>query len=166
MYYLAFLRGNVSQMEQQVAWAAGKPGDEDVLLSMQSDTEAYYGRLTKARDFSRRAVESAVRADAKETAALWRLNAALREAELGSTADAKQGVTAALALSTARDVKLFAALTLARSGDASRAKTLAEELEKSYSTDTIMKIYWLPTIKAAIEPFEVLTCSPRCQTPE
>ena len=151
IYVLAFLRGDAAQMEQQVAWAAGKPGDEDVLLSMQSDTEAYYGRLTKARDFSRRAVESAVRADAKETAALWRLNAALREAELGSTADAKQGVTAALALSTARDVKLFAALTLARSGDASRAKTLAEELEKSYSTDTIMKIYWLPTINAAIE---------------
>jgi len=131
IYLLAFLRGDAAQMEQQVAWAAGKPGDEDVLLSMQSDTEAYYGRLTKARDFSRRAVESAVRADAKETAALWQLNAALREAELGSTADAKQGVTAALALSTARDVKLFAALTLARSGDASRAKTLAEELEKA-----------------------------------
>jgi serine/threonine protein kinase/tetratricopeptide (TPR) repeat protein len=151
IYLLAFLRGDTAQMEQQVAWAAGKPGDEDVLLSMQSDTEAYYGRLTKARDFSRRAVESAVRADAKETAALWQLNAALREGELGNTAYAKEGVTAALALSTARDVKLFAALTLARGGDAPRAKALVEELEKSYPTDTIMKIYWLPTIKAAIE---------------
>ena len=38
-------------MEQQVAWGAGKPGDEDALLSTQSDTESYYGRLTKARDF-------------------------------------------------------------------------------------------------------------------
>jgi serine/threonine protein kinase/tetratricopeptide (TPR) repeat protein len=151
IYLLAFLRGDAAQMEQQVAWAAGKSGDEDVLLSMQSDTEAYYGRLTKARDFSRRAVESAVRADAKETAALWQLNAALREAELGNSAYAKQGVTAALALSTARDVKLFAALALARSGDGPRAKALAEELEKSYPTDTIMKLYWLPTINAAIE---------------
>ena len=56
-------------MEHQVAWAAGKPGTEDLLLSFQSDTEAYYGRLTKARDFSRRAVDAAVRADSKETAA-------------------------------------------------------------------------------------------------
>jgi tetratricopeptide (TPR) repeat protein/predicted Ser/Thr protein kinase len=151
IYILAFLRGDAAQMEQQVAWAAGKPGDEDVLLSMQSDTEAYYGRLTKARDFSRRAVDSAVRADSKETAALWQLNAALREAELGNTANAKQGVAAALALSPGRDVKLFAALTLSRSGDAPRAKALAEELEKSYPTDTIMKLYWLPTINAAIE---------------
>ena len=151
MYLLAFLRGNAAQMEQQVAWAGGKPGDEDVLLSMQSDTEAYYGRLSKARDFSRRAADSAIRAYSKETAALWQLNAALREAELGNTALAEQGITAALALSQARDVKLFAALTLGRSGDAPRARALVEELEESYPTDTIMKLYWLPTINAAIE---------------
>ncbi len=151
MYYLAFLRGDAAQMEQQVAWAAGKPGDEDALLSMQSDTEAYYGRLNKAQDFSRRAVDSAVRADAKETAALWQVNAALREAELGNTASARQGVTAALALAPGRDVKVFAALTLARIGDALRAKALTEELEKSYPTNTLLKLYWLPTINAAIE---------------
>ena len=34
MYYLAFLRQDLAQMEQQVAWGAGKPGDEDPLLSM------------------------------------------------------------------------------------------------------------------------------------
>jgi tetratricopeptide (TPR) repeat protein/predicted Ser/Thr protein kinase len=151
LYFLAFLRGDAAQMAQLVARGAGKPGDEDALLSMQSDTESYYGRLTKARDFSRRAVDSAVRGDSKETAALWQLNAALREAELGNTAYAKHGVTAALALSAGRDVKVFAALTLTRIGDVPRAKALAEELEKSYPTDTIMKLYWLPTIKAAIE---------------
>src|SRR5437667_595077 len=81
MYYLAFLQRDSAQMEQQLAWGTGKPGAEDPLFSAQSDTEAYYGRLTKARDFSRRAVDSAVRADSKETAALWQVNAALREAE-------------------------------------------------------------------------------------
>ncbi len=84
MYYVAFLHTDLAQMEQQVAWAAGKPGDEDVLLSAQSDTEGYYGHLTKARDFSRRAVDSAVRADSKETAALWQVNPALREAGYGN----------------------------------------------------------------------------------
>ena len=151
MYYFAFLRGDATQMEQQVAWGAGKPGDEDPLLSMQSDTEAYYGRLGKARDFSRRAVDSAVRADSKETAALWQANAALREAELGNTASARQGVTAALALSQGRDVKVLSALALARSGDVPRAKAMAEELEKNYPSNTILKLYWLPAINAAIE---------------
>jgi hypothetical protein len=138
-------------MEQQVAWGAGKPGDEDLLLSMQSDTDAYYGRMSKARDFSRRAVDSAVRADSKETAGSWQVNAALREAELGNAAAAKQGVAAALALSPGRDVKMAAALTLARIGEVQRARALAGELEKSYPTNTLLKLYWLPTINAAIE---------------
>jgi hypothetical protein len=151
MYYLAFLRGDSAQMEQQVAWGAGKPGDEDLLLSAQSDTEAYYGRLGKARDFSRRAVDSAIRADSKETAALWQVNAALREAELGNTAAARQGANSALALSPGRDVEVLAALALARIGDAPRAKALVGELEKSYATNTLLKLYWLPTINAAME---------------
>jgi eukaryotic-like serine/threonine-protein kinase len=151
IYSLAFLQGDAAQMEQQVAWGAGKPGDEDGLLSTQSDTEAYYGRMAKARDFSRRAVDSAVRSDSKETGALWQASAALREAELGDSASARRGVTAALALSQGRDVKVLAALALARTGDAPGAKKLVEELEKTYPTNTLLKLYWLPTINAAIE---------------
>jgi hypothetical protein len=138
-------------MDEQLAWAAGKPGDEDFLLSLQSDTEAYYGRLNKARDFTRRAVNSAVRAKSNETAALWQVNSALREAELGNAASAKQGVTSALGLSAGRDAEVIAAFTLARAGENTRAKTLAVELEKNYPTETLMKLYWLPAINAAIE---------------
>jgi serine/threonine protein kinase/tetratricopeptide (TPR) repeat protein len=151
IYQLAFLKGDAAEMERQVAWAAGKPGTEDLLLSFQSDTEAYYGHVTRARDYSRRAVDAAVRADSKETAALWQVNAALREAEFGSPAAAKQDVAAALTLAPGRDVKLFAALTLAQAGEAARARTIFEELEKSYPSQTVLKVYWLPTIKAAIE---------------
>ncbi len=151
MYYLAFLREDAAQMEQQVAWAAGKPEDEGSLLSAQSDSEAYYGRLNKARGFSRRAVESAARADSKETAALWQVDAALREAEIGNRTSAKQAVASALTLSQGRDVKMLGALALARGGDAPRAKALADELEKKYPTHTMLKVYWLPTITAAIE---------------
>jgi serine/threonine protein kinase len=151
LYELAFLRGDSPQMEQQVAWGAGKPGDEDVLLSAQSDTEAYYGRLTKARDFSRRARDSAVRADSKETAALWQVNAALREAEFGNAAQAKQDVSAALGLAPGRDVKVLVTLALARVGETARAKAAVEELEVSYPSNTVLKLYWLPTLNAAIE---------------
>jgi eukaryotic-like serine/threonine-protein kinase len=151
LYQLAFLRGDLGLMEQQVTWSAGKPGDEDVLLSMQSDTEAYYGHLAKARDLSRRAVDSAVRGDSKETAALWQVNAALREAELGNTASARQGISVALALSPGQEVKMVAALTLARIGETPRAQALAAELKKNHPTNTMLKLYWLPTINAASE---------------
>jgi serine/threonine protein kinase/tetratricopeptide (TPR) repeat protein len=151
IYQLAFLKGDGAEMERQVAWAAGKPGTEDLLLSFQSDTDAYYGHLSKARDFSRRAVDAAVRADSKETAAIWQVNAALREAEFGNPASAKQDVAAALTLSPGRDVEMLAALALARSGETVRAKTIVGELEKSYRSQTLLKVYWLPTIEAAIE---------------
>ena len=153
LYLLSFLRGNSKGMEQQLAWAAGRLGDEDVMLSGQADTEAYYGRLTRAQDYSRRAAEAAVRADSKETAALWRAAAGLREAEFGNPAAARHNVDAALSLSSGRDIKLLAALTLARAGDTTNAKKLVEQLkrEKTASTNTMLKFYCLPTIDAAIE---------------
>jgi len=139
-------------MQQQLAWFGDKPGnDDDWLLSKQSDTDAYYGRLSQARDFSRRAVDSAIRSDAKEAAALWQINAAQREVEVGNKVAAKQGVTAALRLSRGRDVKALAALTLARVGDTTPANAIVEELEKSDPDYDLLKLYWLPTINAAIE---------------
>ena len=151
IYYLSFLKGDTAEMERQLTWAAGRPGAEDLLLSFQSDTEAYYGRLTNAHAFTRRAIGSAIRAGSNETAAMWQANAALREAEFGNAAVAKQSAEAAVALSPGRDVKLFDALTLARIGEMAQARALVEKIEKSYPSDTLMKVYWLPTLKAAIE---------------
>jgi len=62
---------------------------------------------------------------------LWQVNAALREAEFGNSTPARQGVATALALAPGRDVKVLAALTLARVGDTDRAKAMVEQLEKS-----------------------------------
>jgi serine/threonine protein kinase/Flp pilus assembly protein TadD len=151
LYLLAFRRGDRKSMEQQLAWASGRAGDEDAMLSGQADTDAYYGRLLRAADYSRRAVESAVRADSKETAALWQVAAGLREAEFGNFAVARQDVDTALSLQSGNDVKLLAALTLARAGDTAKAMRLLEQLEKTSSTDTMLKRYCLPTIHGAIE---------------
>jgi ATP/maltotriose-dependent transcriptional regulator MalT len=133
-----------------VAWGAGKPGDEDPLLATQSDTEGYYGRLAAARDFARRAVDSAVRADSKETAALWQAIGALREAEFGNSAQARQAASAAVSLSPGRDVKVLAAVAFARAGDIPHARALADELEKAYPTNTTLKLYWFPIVRASI----------------
>ena len=151
MYQIAFLKKNRTEMEQQVAWASGKPGIEDAMLSFQSDTEAYYGRLGQARDYSRRAVDSAVRSNAKESAAMWQANEALREAEFGNSARAKQDALGAVKLAPGRDVKLLAALALARAGETTQGRAFADELEKEYPSETVYKLYWLPTIRAAVD---------------
>ncbi len=151
LYGIAFLEGDTAEMERQIAWASGKPGVEDILFSYQSDTEAFFGRLSNAREFSRRAVESARRNNQKETAALWQMNAALREAEVGKLEQARQGTKAGLAMASTRDVQALAALALARAGDSTRAQVLTEELEKRFPSNTALQGYWLPAVRATIE---------------
>ena len=68
LYAIAFLQNDAAGMGQQVAWSAGKPGVEDVLLELEANTAAYSGRLKESRDFSNRAVVSAQRAQKEETA--------------------------------------------------------------------------------------------------
>jgi len=121
------------------------------MLSGQADSDAYYGRLVRARDYSRRASESAVRAGSKETAALWQAIAGVREAEFGNQATARQNAEVALSLHSGRDVRLLAALALARAGDTAKAKRLVEQLETTASIDTMLKLYCLPAIHGAIE---------------
>ena len=66
LYSIAFLRNDVPGMARQVAWGAGKPGLEDVLLDLEADAAAYSGRQGNARAFSRRAVASAERAQERK----------------------------------------------------------------------------------------------------
>ncbi|HMD32618.1 MAG TPA: protein kinase, partial [Candidatus Acidoferrales bacterium] len=150
-YDLAFVGGDQQSMTEQVGWAAGKPGAEDLLWSAQSDAEAYFGRLGKARDLSQRAVDSAIHAEARETAATWRANQALREAEFGNVAEARKAAGQAQTLSGGRDVDIMVALTFARAGDTAQAQKLADKLDRDWPLDTVIQDYWLPTIRAAIE---------------
>jgi eukaryotic-like serine/threonine-protein kinase len=152
MYYLAFLRVDAVDMKKQLAWGASRPGAEDLLLSAESDSEAYHGRLREAREFSRQAMDSAQRSDAKESAANWIASAALREAEFGNFDQARRGTAAALALEPGgRMVRAFAALALARAGDVARADSMAADLAKTNPSNSLLNFYWLPTIHAALE---------------
>ncbi len=150
-YNLAFLQGDVAGMQEQLQWAKGKPRTEDVLLSAQSDTEAYYGRIEKAREFSHRAVESAKRADATETAAIWYVDVALREAEIGNSIEARRAAEEALSLNRGRDVRIIAALAFARAGDLVQAQKVAESLNQEFPQDTMLQNYALPAIRAAMQ---------------
>jgi len=149
-YGVAFLANDTAEMQRQVAAAAGKPG-EDVLLSFQSDTAAYYGLLASARRLSQRAIDSANANDSKETAAAWQMNAALREAEFNNTSQSRQEITSALAEAPTRDVSVLATLALSRIGDVGRAERMAHDLAERFPLNTAINRYWLPAIHASIE---------------
>lgn len=150
-YYLSFLRGDHAAMQQYLEAAKGTPEMEDWFLSAQSDTLAYRGQIAKAREYSKQAAESARRADAADAAATWKINEALREAELGNFSEARKLAAEVLALSAAKDTEAAAALVYARSQDIARAQELADLLDRSFPLDTMIQSYSLPTVRAVIE---------------
>jgi tetratricopeptide (TPR) repeat protein/predicted Ser/Thr protein kinase len=150
LYQLAFLQNNMEGMAKQVAWSEGKPGVEDVLLSLEANTAASFGQMEKSREHSHRAVASAQRAAEKETAAAYESQAALCEGLFGNQSEARQRAAAALTLSTGRDAQSGAALALAFAGDTLRAQALADDLGRRFPADTIVQFTFLPTIRARL----------------
>jgi serine/threonine protein kinase/tetratricopeptide (TPR) repeat protein len=151
LYALAFLGSDSSAMAEQQNWFAGQPGAENFGLVLASDTEAYSGHLAKARELTNRSIDSATRADSKETGAIWLENSALREAAFGKLTDAKRAAAEGLKLvSISQGVEVEAALAFAMTGDAARAESLAQDLNKRFPLDTQMQSLWLPAIRAQV----------------
>jgi serine/threonine protein kinase/Flp pilus assembly protein TadD len=150
LYSIDFLQHDATGMEREVAALMGKPGLEDAILYNEGDTASCAGQFSKAKEFTKRAAESAQRADEKETAASYWAEAALREALVGEFTAAKEHAKAALGLSTGKDVETLSAAALGLSGDAAQATRLAGDLSNRFPEDTIVQFNYLATIRASI----------------
>jgi hypothetical protein len=148
-YALAFLGSDSSAMAEQHLWFPARSDYESFGLALASDTEAYGGHLGKARELTKRAVDSAIRTDSKENGAIWQANAALRQAAYGNATEARQIAAGALKLApTSQAAQSEVALAFAMAGDAARAESLALQLNKRFQLDTQMQSLWLPAIQA------------------
>jgi tetratricopeptide (TPR) repeat protein len=128
-----------------------RQAEENDGLAHASDTEAYGGHVGEARELTKRAVRSAVRADNKEGAAMWQANAAVQQAAYGYAGEARQSAAAALQLAPASNLaETEAALAFAMVGDTARAESLAQDLGRRYPLDTQMQSLWLPAIQAQL----------------
>jgi tetratricopeptide (TPR) repeat protein len=151
LYALAFLKADSPAMAEQQKWFAGQPDSENSGLSLASDTEAYSGHVGKARELTKRSVESAIHADSKETGAIWYENAALREAAFGNVTDAKMAAAEGLKLTpTSQSVGVEAALAYAMAGDTAHAESMAQDLNRRFPLDTQLQSLWLPAIRAQV----------------
>jgi eukaryotic-like serine/threonine-protein kinase len=150
LYALAFIGGDSTGMGEQQQWFEGKP-EENLGLALASDTEAYGGHLRKARELTKRAVDSAIRADSKETGAIWLVIGAQREAAFGYPAEARQSAAKALELApSSQSVEVEVALAFAMAGDTTRAAALAQGLRKRFPLDTQMQSLWLRAIQVQL----------------
>jgi tetratricopeptide (TPR) repeat protein len=150
LYSVAFLQHDAAGMEREAAALMGKAGFEDLMLDTESNTAAYGGQFAKARELTRRASDSAQRADQKETAAAYEAEGAAREVLVGNVGPAKQQAQGALALSDGKNVEAISAIALGLAGDGPQATRLAADLAKRFPEDTIVQFEYLPMIRAAV----------------
>jgi tetratricopeptide (TPR) repeat protein/predicted Ser/Thr protein kinase len=150
LYLIAFLQNDTAEMKRQSAWSADRLGAENSMLALESDTSAYSGRLREARDFSRRAMDSAGRADLKEASATYAATSDLREALFGNLDEARRRAATATQQSRDEGVQYSAALALAYVGDDKQAQVLTTDLAKRFPESTIIQFNFLPTLRAKL----------------
>ncbi len=149
LYGMAFLKADSPAMAEEQKWYADHADAENFGLALAADSEAYAGHVGKARDLTKRSVESAIHADSKESGAIWSESAAIWEAEFGNDAQARHAAADGLKLfPTSQGVDVEAALAYALAGDTARAESLAQDLNKRYPLDTQLQSLWLPAIRA------------------
>lgn len=151
LYDLAFLKADASAMTDEERWMKNQLQYENFGYSLASDSKAYVGYLRNARQLTHMAVDSSIRADSKETGAIWYENAALREAAFGNPKEAKLAAASGLKMEPASlSVGLEAALAYAMAADNVQAASLANSLNKRFSLDTQVQSLWLPAIRAQL----------------
>ena len=149
-YGVGFLQSDGKVMSEQTAWFTDRPEVENEMLALEAETEAYAGHLKKARELTRRAVDSALRADNKAGASIWELQGAFREEIVGEPGARERAIAGLRVAPDSPEAQEFGALIFAGSGDANRAEALMQDLQKRFPFHTMVQSYWLPTIRAQI----------------
>ncbi len=149
LYNVDFLQNDAAGMEREVVDATGKPGIDDQILFLESETAAYNGEFAKSRELTRRAADSAERTNENETAAEYLGHSAVREALVGNMDAAKQDAKTSILRSDSRQGNAYSAIALALAGDSAPAARLSDDLRKNFPADTIVQYDDLPMIRAA-----------------
>ena len=118
---------------------------------MEADTAAYSGQLREAREFSRRAMDSAERAGEKEAAATYVAHVALREALFGN-ADEAQGMRrlALGAFDWPRCAVWQRHSPWRLQGMIGGAQSIHRRFGQRFPEDTIVQFNYLPTLRAQL----------------
>ena len=150
VYNLAFIRGDAATMKHEVESLAGKP-NEYIALDWQTNSASFAGQWRLAQDFSRRSIDLAAHNNAKEVAAQYAAEDALRAAVFGQCAQTKSAAVQALSFEHNQVSLTRSSLALALCGEVGQAQSLVDELAKQYPQFTLVNGIWLPPIRAALE---------------
>ncbi len=161
LYIVAFIENHENDMAKHIAWFSGR-NDEYLALNLQTGTAAFRGQWRKSQDTARKAIDLAIRSDAKEIAAQYSADQALRIVFWSNPAgfpdrEDKQLISVlktqarnALNLERSRSVLVAVAFAMAAAGLSSEANTIVDELRTERPKDTLINEFWIPIIRASL----------------
>lgn len=149
LYEIAFVQNDPAAMARQAKWAEGNPMEHTMLFT-RAQAAACTGKMREAADLSRRAIDAANRAKLAEAAAVIAAAQLLTEAQFGY-GHAGDRAMAMAQEPHGRDALLILAATLGIARDTKSTLTLADNLEKQFPADTLVRRVWVPTARAAVE---------------
>ncbi len=149
-YRLALLKRDKTGMERTLAESRGNHDSEMLLVQVQALAAARDGQLNQAEQYSRRAIEMALRAGLRERTAVFQAAPAVWNAFYESKAAARLTAQTALKTFEGRDVAYAAGFALGLGGDAAKAEALADKLDKEYPEDTQVQATYVPTLRALV----------------
>lgn len=149
-YLVAFLRDDTKALQGLALSAASDPISRLNLLLWTGRSLGDQGKLRAARDGWQREAKSAENSKARDWADLFQAVTASMEAYWGDVQGAGAHANAAAKVTLNREAAVTAAYALAVAGDVKGAEKQAAELDRRFPMDTLVKEYWLPTIRAAL----------------
>jgi tetratricopeptide (TPR) repeat protein len=150
LYTVAFLQGDVAAMERHAA--AGRGGAAPAsMLSLETETAAYLGKLRQARELNRQAIEIFLRGGRKGAASREASLMAMVDAGFGNLAQAREEALRALAIARQRFALMWAGIVLSQTGDLAQAQQAMHELAGGLPQDANPNLTSVPSIAALIE---------------
>ncbi|MCA1589536.1 MAG: protein kinase, partial [Acidobacteria bacterium] len=160
-YMIAFIENDEAGMAENLKWFSGRD-DEYLALDLQAGAAAFKGQWRASQDFSRRATDVASRNNAREVAAKFAAEQALRivfwssgtglpprdDTQLRTVLKAQ--TNKALNLERGKEILVRTELALAAAGQTDETRSLTDELMADSPKDTLLNQLWLPVINATL----------------
>jgi tetratricopeptide (TPR) repeat protein len=147
--WLALTFEKRDEIQRQLSWAKGKPG-EYRFLELQASALQRDGKLRSSSELTQQIVEMQKSQNLKEIDFRDLGQLAMVQGDFGDCAQARQ-TAAALSSSKTPDAVTYAGLVFATCGEAAKAESVASELGTSYPLDTFVQKMAIPQIRARVE---------------
>jgi eukaryotic-like serine/threonine-protein kinase len=145
-YYIAMLEQDVAAMDRLATRIKESP-EPYLLQHAQSLAAARSGQLRRARTLAREAFDAVEGRGLHEIAAGNESAVAVWEAFSGNLSAARERAATALGMSNDRDVMYAGGFALALAGEITRSEALANDLERQYPRDTLVRFTYVPTLR-------------------